>query len=176
MGTLNVTGPEVTFMVGNSVALFVAMAVSYKFAMAVHAMTLLANGPESGQTSDEIARRINTNPVVVRRLLATLSKTGLVLTRKGQTGGTRLSRPPDQVTLADIYSAVGRDEPFHVPPNRPPKSCPVGRRMGDILERVFTRADLAMQDELRKTTVRDLTLECTRANRRGARSRSKSNR
>ncbi|WP_163333785.1 Rrf2 family transcriptional regulator, partial [Klebsiella aerogenes] len=47
-------------------------------------------------TSDNIAKMLNTNPVVVRRTMAGLRNTGYVRSDKGHGGGWILARPLDE--------------------------------------------------------------------------------
>ena len=66
----------------------------------------MSDNPERTITSAEIAEHIGTNPVVVRRVLGSLRAAGLLNSERGQTGGWALARPPEQVTLADVYRAL----------------------------------------------------------------------
>ena len=58
-------------------------------------------------TSDQIAKMLNTNPVVVRRTMAGLRDAGHVKSVKGHGGGWSIAKKTDQISLLDIYSAVG---------------------------------------------------------------------
>src|SRR5664279_3192542 len=91
------------------------MAANFRFATGVHTLVLLAAEPEILQTSNDIARKLNTNPVVIRRVLASLQKAELVSSQKGPSGGSRLSRPAKSITLRDIYRAVENGDIFHSP-------------------------------------------------------------
>src|SRR5437899_7695621 len=71
------------------------MRTSCRFAMAVHVLAVLGYKQGDHVTSSLLASSVNTNPVVIRRLLLALQAARLVETRKGGTGGgTRLSRSP----------------------------------------------------------------------------------
>ena len=50
------------------------MAVNCRFATGVHVLVLLASEPDRLQTSTDIALKLDTNPVVVRRVLASLQQ------------------------------------------------------------------------------------------------------
>ncbi len=81
------------------------MAGSSRFAVAVHALSLLAH---HGRALDSpfIAGSVNTNPTVVRRVLGKLARAGLVSTQEGAGGDTTLARAAARITLADVYRAV----------------------------------------------------------------------
>ncbi|MFL6374805.1 MAG: Rrf2 family transcriptional regulator, partial [Pyrinomonadaceae bacterium] len=102
------------------------MAANSQFSMAVHVLTLLARSDGSNLKSDEIAASVNTNPVVIRRLLGQLAIAGLVSSQSGALGGSRLSAAADKIRLSEIYRAVCSGEIFalHGSPNQ---DCPVGR-------------------------------------------------
>lgn len=59
-------------------------------------------------TSDVLARAMNTNPVVIRRIMAGLREQGYVRSEKGHGGGWALACDLSRVTLRDIYDAIGQ--------------------------------------------------------------------
>jgi Rrf2 family protein len=61
-------------------------------------------------TSDEMAGVLDTNPVVIRRLLAQLRTAGLVASLRGKTGGYQLERPAATISLLDVFLAVEGDQ------------------------------------------------------------------
>src|ERR1700739_4580110 len=91
------------------------MAVNCRFATGVHVLVLLAGEPGTLQTSTDIAEKLDTNPVVVRRVLASLQQAKLIESQKGPTGGSRLLRSPKTISLADIYRALETGSLFHAP-------------------------------------------------------------
>lgn len=124
------------------------MSTNTRFAVAVHSAGMIAFGDRMVVTSDRIAQSVGTNPVVVRRVCGMLVKAGLVTMRKGQNGGALLTRPPDQITLGDIYRAVELGPALQVPGNRENCTCPVGRIVGGVLRKFFCRAEDGMLKEL----------------------------
>jgi Rrf2 family protein len=119
------------------------MPANSRFAVAVHIMGLLTAKRGEVITSDRIAASVNTNPVVVRRLLTALAKAGLVRCRPGATGGSRLARRPERITLLEIYRAAGAGERFALPHRRPDPRCPVGCNVQAALRDVLDRAEAA---------------------------------
>ncbi|MGH7971224.1 MAG: Rrf2 family transcriptional regulator, partial [Limisphaerales bacterium] len=94
--------------------------------MAVHVMAVMAYKQDGCVSSAVLASSVNTNPVIVRRLLLKLQGAGLVETLKGPGLGSRLSRGADRINLGEVYRAVELEEPFGFPPNRPNHACPIG--------------------------------------------------
>src|ERR1700756_3589486 len=98
---------------------------SCRFAMAVHVLAVLAYKEGDRVTSAMLARSVNTNPVIIRRLLLALPRAKLVETSKGAGSGSRLSRSPARINLAEVYKAVEACEAFAAPRRRPNVACPV---------------------------------------------------
>ena len=124
--------------------------------MAVHVLTVLAYKEGDRVTSAFLAGSVNTNPVVIRRLLLALQRARLVETRKGAGFGSRLSRSPGRINLAEAYRAVENDEPFTLPPGKPNAACPVGQCIQATLETVFVAVQKALEQELARTTLADI--------------------
>ena len=58
-------------------------------------------------TSEVLAKAMHTNPVVLRRVMAGLRDQGFVRSEKGHGGGWTLARDLSEITLRDIYAALG---------------------------------------------------------------------
>jgi len=121
--------------------------------MAVHVLALLAYKEGDPATSALLAASINTNPVIVRRLLLALQRAKLVETHKGAGRGSRLSRSPRRINLAQVFRAVEDAEPFASPSRKPNAACPVGNCIREELEQVFASAQQALEENLAKTSL-----------------------
>lgn len=124
--------------------------------MAVHVLTVLAYKEGDRITSSFLAGSVNTNPVIIRRLLLALQRARLVDTSKGAGSGSRLSRAPGRINLGEIYRAVEDPEPFTRPTRKPNDACPVGHCIREALDRVFASARVALEHDLEKTTLAGL--------------------
>ncbi|WP_166242861.1 Rrf2 family transcriptional regulator [Paenibacillus turpanensis] len=132
--------------------------ISTRFSMAVHILSLVAVSPTAECTGDYIAGSVNTNPVVIRRIMGMLKKAGLIEVRPG-VGGASLRRSPEQITLLDIYRAVNvieGDQLFrmHEEPN---ERCLVGRNIETVLQSEMNEAQAAMEQRLAQTALSELT-------------------
>jgi Rrf2 family protein len=131
------------------------MAANSRFAVAVHALALLAWHDGDSHNSREIAGSVATNPVVIRRLFAQLARAGIVDSTHGAKGGFRLARPAAKISLFDVYRAVEEGGFFALPEKKNDK-CPVACRMKEILDGVFTRVESKVTPELRRTTLAEV--------------------
>lgn len=132
------------------------MARNCRFAVAVHIATILAVHRDTPATSDWIAGSVNTNPVVVRRILSALAKAGLVTSQRGIAGGSSLAREPGRISLLDLYRAVDEQEAqalHHQPPNQ---HCPIGAHIVPVLVDILAGAEAAKEKELGRINVSDV--------------------
>lgn len=127
--------------------------ISTRLSMAVHTLSLISLAPQDC-TGDFIASSVNTNPVVIRRIMGMLKKAGLVDVRPG-IGGAYLLRSPQDITLLDVFRAVNAAEEeqlfgIHVNSNI---KCPVGRNIEQVLQAEFQAAQSAMEQQLAGVTL-----------------------
>lgn len=132
------------------------MARNCRFAVAVHIASLLVFSGGKSCTSEWIAGSVNTNPVVVRRILSALAKAGLVSSSRGSNGGSVLVRSAERITLLDIHRAVDEDEAPALHNQQPNPACPVGRNIQGVLVRVLDRAEAAREAVLATTTLAEV--------------------
>ncbi|WP_341279646.1 Rrf2 family transcriptional regulator [Paenibacillus sp. FSL H8-0537] len=126
---------------------------SSRFSMGVHILTLIAVMP-GDCTGDMIAGSVNTNPVVIRRIMAQLKKAGLINVRPG-VGGATLLKDPASISLLEVYNAVeviDEGPLFHFHPNPSPR-CPVGRTIEASLTAELTEAQAAMEQRLSSVSI-----------------------
>lgn len=122
------------------------------FTIAIHILTLLA-GREDYVSSDFLAGSLNIHPVLVRKELAGLRDSGLVVSKEGKTGGSRLARPAGAILLSDVYTAVRRGSPLGNEKHEPNPDCPVGRQINRHLDQLYHEAEAALVRQLGRTTL-----------------------
>lgn len=99
------------------------------------------------------------NPVIIRKILGKLQSAGIVETKAG-VGDSIIAKKVKEISLLDIYKAVSEEEDearsvFNFHSNPSPK-CPVGSRIHKVLEEPLSEVQKALEDELSKTSVKDL--------------------
>lgn len=127
-----------------------------RFTVANHILALLAAHPGELLTSEFIAGSVNTNPVVVRRLLGPLRQAGLVQAQLATGGGWRLARRPDEISLLSVHQAVDDVELFPMHGRLPNPTCVVGRNIQHALEGVYAEAREALEERLERETIADV--------------------
>ncbi|EBA12078.1 transcriptional regulator, BadM/Rrf2 family protein [Roseobacter sp. CCS2] len=103
--------------------------------------------------SEDIAKRASTNAAVVRKIISMLGRAGITTSQPGAKGGTHLARSPEQITLLDVYRAVDTQEIFANPNCPPDASCPIGSRIGPVLDEIKANATQAMEAELAAVSI-----------------------
>lgn len=134
------------------------MNINTRFAVSIHILTLieLNNLRDIPNTSENLALSVNTNPVVIRRMIAMLKKAGLVEVKAG-IGAAFLRRKPQDITWLDVFHAVNGDDNFvlfrkHENPN---SSCYVGAYILNVLDGPLSIVQKAMEDKLASFTLMD---------------------
>jgi len=117
-----------------------------RFAISIHILSLLSM--EEGVSSEYIADSININPVLVRKELSRLKKANLIETKEGKNGGSFLARSPRKISLADVYKATYEKPLFKHSKNKPNPKCPMGKRIGEIMDEVNDEAQAALLKKL----------------------------
>lgn len=132
------------------------MAVNTQFAIAVHLMTALACSRERDVTSARLARSVNTSSSFVRRVLAKLSRAGLVETATGKKGSCWLARRTRDISLLEVYQAVGAPKVFAIHGYAAHRPCPVSCNIKSVLERVLHRTQTSMEASLDKISLGEI--------------------
>lgn len=151
------------------------MPANSRFAIAVHILTLMARAEGTPLKSDEVACSVNTNPVVIRRILCALSKAGLVVSQTGAAGGSRLSLKPAEITLLEVYRAVDAVGIFALHTQPPNAKCPIGMNIEGALGLILEEVEQGVERVLEKITIEKVLKSVAtqrRAKRRPAASRA----
>ena len=132
------------------------MATNSRLASAIHIMSFVAHAGDEGTTSEAIAKSLQTNPVVVRKILKLLEQEGLVTLRQGRHGGVGLQHPASRITLGQIYKAVESETGVFALRSRVHERCVVAYAMKRRLRPIFNAANEAVEQSLSKTSLAEL--------------------
>ncbi len=133
------------------------MLSSSRFVVAVHLLSLLAHFGKNGPVcSNTIAKSVNTNPVVVRRMMSQLERNNLVKSTSGRAGGFLLARLPSEISLADIYDAVEDEQVFRLHKPGIDAECDFARSIMRSLSPKLCGASNAMRKSLADTKLGEI--------------------
>lgn len=135
------------------------MSANSRFSIALHTLAVVDFLHQQGVKrvpSQQIAKSVNTNPVVIRNLLIALKKAGLIGSTEGKSGGVHLAKSSEKITLHEIYVAVEESAALKINQNAVFKPCPVSRGMKRILPSLFKEVDEAIATTLKRRTLSEL--------------------
>jgi len=135
------------------------MAANSRLTIAVHVLAWMTLAQRQGRdvlTSQQVAASVKTNPVIIRRCLGDLRRAGLVRVRHGTGAGWSLARPSEDISLLDVYDAVGPEPPFGLHHTEPNLECPVGNGIRPALDQVYGDLHEVLRRELKLVSVGDV--------------------
>lgn len=131
------------------------MSRSTRFPAAVHILTLLSIKQGQCFSSEQMAKSLATNAVVVRRIVGLLQEAGFVTSQAGSQGGSLLAVEPEAITLRDIYEAVEDESVFCM--HDPHPKCPVACQVKEHVHRLVDDAEERMKSQLARTRLSAIT-------------------
>ena len=134
------------------------MRVSAKSDYALRALIELARGSVDGApprpvSADELGRRQDIPSGFLQAILADLRRAGIVASQRGQSGGWRLSRKPEEVSVADVIRAV--DGPLVSVHGDRPEAVHYNEA-AQTLQLVWIAARSSLRDVCEQVTLRSL--------------------
>lgn len=104
-------------------------------------------------TSETLARAMDTNPVVIRRIMAGLRDLGYVRSEKGHGGGWTLACDLSKVTLRDVYTALGSPALLAIGNRTEAPGCLVEQAVNAALDEAFNDAEALLLSRLGEVTL-----------------------
>ena len=127
-----------------------------EFAVAVHALVFL-NHKQQTVSSETLADNVCTNPARIRKVMAKLKKHGLVQTKEGVDGGYHFVLSPCEVTLAQIWEAVGnRLVSSSWRSGDLDKKCLISSGMGEVMDGIYDQLNNVCMQQLQTLTIQDI--------------------
>ena len=130
------------------------MRVSAKSDYALRALIEMAAREDAKAVSAEELGRLQDIPHgFLQAILADLRRAGVLVAQRGQSGGWRMARDPEQVTVADVIRAV--DGPLVSIYGLRPEAVEYNETAA-VLQYVWIASRHSLRDVLEKVTVRQL--------------------
>lgn len=114
---------------------------------------------EGPVTSEVLALAMDTNPVVIRRIMAGLREQGYVRSEKGHGGGWTLARDLATITLRDIYEALGEPTLLAMGNRTEAPGCLVEQAVNTALGQAFDEAEALLLKRLGEVTLASLSAD-----------------
>ncbi|WP_327754108.1 Rrf2 family transcriptional regulator [Sphingobium sp. SJ10-10] len=110
-------------------------------------------------TSEMLAKAMQTNPVVIRRIMAGLRERGYVRSEKGHGGGWTLACDLSQLTLRDVYEALGEPSLLAIGNRTESPGCLVEQAVNAALGRAFDEAETLLLSRFGAVTLAQLSAD-----------------
>lgn len=107
-------------------------------------------------TSERMGEMFGMDPSLVRRTMGGLRKHGLVASQKGHGGGWHLQRPTAEISLLDVYAALGSPNVFAIGAPEPASPCLLEHAASNATQSALQKAKELFEQELRCVSVSDL--------------------
>lgn len=124
----------------------------------LHVMLHMAEEPRP-LTSEALAAAMQTNPVVVRRIMAGLREAGFVRSGRRNGGGWTIARDLHEITLRDIHVALGSPDLFAIGNRTEAPGCLVGQVVNAALDDGFREAERVLLDRFGGVTLAALSAD-----------------
>lgn len=128
-----------------------------RLSVALHALLHMADAGRL--TSEQMAAQGETNPVVMRRTMAGLRAAGIVRSEKGHGGGWCLGRKLEDISLWQVYEALGEPTIFAIGNRTESPGCIVEKAVNSALADAFEKAEALLVAQLRGVKMSDLARE-----------------
>jgi len=129
-----------------------------KLSGVLHVLLHMAEHKEA-VTSAVLAKAMQTNPVVIRRVMGGLRDQGLVQSEKGHGGGWSLTCDMEKVTLRDVYLALGAPEMLAICNRTDSPECLVEQAVNAALKESFDEAKALLLDRFSEVTLAALSAD-----------------
>jgi len=110
-------------------------------------------------TSEAMARAMQTNPVVIRRIMAGLRDAGFVHSEKGHGGGWTIARDLAAITLRDVYAALGSPALFAMGNRTDAPGCLVEQAVNAALDGAYVDAETLLLKRFGSVTLAALSAD-----------------
>jgi Rrf2 family transcriptional repressor of oqxAB len=123
------------------------------FGLALQALVILSKDSIQTCPSAELAVHLQSEATLLRRILATLVKGGILDTREGRDGGYRLRRNPHEITLAEVYTVLQVGDPLSFGIKETTGTHTFGKEMKSIFCELTAEMDRSLLEVLGRYTI-----------------------
>ncbi len=122
---------------------------------------VLLHMDEQGEpmTSEQLAKAMQTHPVVIRRILGGLRDAGFVHSEKGHGGGWTIAKDLADITMRDVYDAIGRPGLMAMGNRTEAPGCLVEQAVNAALDTGFREAEALLLARFGEVTLAALAAD-----------------
>ena len=128
---------------------------SVKFSDAIHILVYIEMLQGTDLSSEVIAKSVNANPVSVRRIMSSLKKAGLIISKSGK-ANPQLSREPAAISFYDIYQAIDEEQQIFRVDEKTAPACIVGGNIQGVLADKYDQLQRSVELEMQQINLADI--------------------
>lgn len=118
-----------------------------KISVALHSLVHIAKS-EHPVTSIQLSYCLNTNPVVIRRVLGKLRERGIVSSEKGHGGGWTLAVPYQKISFYDVYASL-EEKLLPVNNSGTEEQCLIMKTLNETMDEFLEEANNLLNKKLK---------------------------
>jgi Rrf2 family transcriptional regulator, iron-sulfur cluster assembly transcription factor len=108
--------------------------------------------------AEEIAGKLGIPKEFVAKILQSLTESGIIISRKGKSGGFALAKDPSRIRLIDIVAAIDGLSIFNncvlgFPNCNPDKPCPLHDKWGELRVKAYNMLNDETLDQFTEKTL-----------------------
>ena len=136
---------------------------SKKCEYGLQAVLYLAAHQNNGvMSADEIARKLSIPKEFVSKILQSLTNSGIIVSKKGKSGGFSLAQEPKKIKLIDIVAAIDGLEIFNscvlgFPNCNPKNPCPLHNKWGELRTMAYNMLNDETIDQFKEKTLKKIS-------------------
>ncbi|WP_321364909.1 Rrf2 family transcriptional regulator [uncultured Celeribacter sp.] len=127
--------------------------VDQRFAVATHAMCVLATRGQAISSAQFISENISVSAIIIKRVMRPIVVGGYVEAVVGAVGGYRLIRDPNEINLWLILEAIQGSGPFSKRFGMPESNCDEGRAIDQVVYDLYSSLDVMIEERLRAVSL-----------------------
>lgn len=134
------------------------MQINMKCSIAVHCLIFIHKAKGVAKvTSNLLAESTGCNPVIIRNIISSLKKAGLITVTRG-TGGAELCADPSQITLYEIYSTFKPDSVSTIIGihNCQGRKCPLAQNIHQVLQSPYNKIEDSIKQTMKTITLQSM--------------------
>lgn len=134
------------------------MQINMKCSIAVHCLIFIHKAKGIAKvTSNLLAESTGCNPVIIRNIISSLKKAGLITVARG-TGGAELCADPSQITLYEIYSTFKPDSVSTIIGihNCQGRKCPLAQNIHQVLQSPYNKIEDSIKQTMKTITLQSM--------------------
>ncbi len=111
--------------------------------------------------ADEVSKELKVPKEYISKVLQILTKSGIIGSKKGKSGGFYLAKSPSGIKLIDIVEAIDGLDVFHscvlgFPGCSSEKPCPVHNKWGKLREEAYRMLSEETLEQLKEKTIQKI--------------------